>query len=224
MDGKEKMIDIQWGRRTSPIMLYKLVNKAMESNPYYKSYFQGTNALFKIRQFLAALFRERFVVIPEADVWLRSIEDSGSFWPTNYKIEMEEFETFTRVTKRRWDERYIAPLNEIARATYSTFRYTYKRIWEEDTWLERRICLTQPGTVFRDIFPPPLVTPLETKSKTIDQIVTDVSNGYDFKSIPVLADALEDAGCDNQIVLQHCREHKYHSYGCWVLTALRDAI
>lgn len=42
----------------------------------------------------------------------------------------------------------------------------------------------------------------------------------DFSDMPVLADALEDAGCTNQAILDHCRSAGEHVRGCWVLDAL----
>jgi hypothetical protein len=38
-----------------------------------------------------------------------------------------------------------------------------------------------------------------------------------FDRLPILADALEEAGCDNPDVLSHCREGSVHVRGCWVL-------
>ena len=40
----------------------------------------------------------------------------------------------------------------------------------------------------------------------------------DFSAMPILADALQDAGCDNDEVLNHCRDPKQvHVRGCWVV-------
>ncbi len=39
----------------------------------------------------------------------------------------------------------------------------------------------------------------------------------DFSLLPVLADALEDAGCENADVLNHCRQPGEHARGCWVV-------
>ena len=36
----------------------------------------------------------------------------------------------------------------------------------------------------------------------------------------ILADALEDAGCDNADLLDHCRRPGEHVRGCWVVDAL----
>jgi hypothetical protein len=39
----------------------------------------------------------------------------------------------------------------------------------------------------------------------------------DFGAMPILADALQDAGCDNADVLGHCRAPGEHVRGCWVV-------
>jgi hypothetical protein len=38
-----------------------------------------------------------------------------------------------------------------------------------------------------------------------------------FDRLPILADALEDAGCDNVDILNHCRQPGEHVRGCWVV-------
>jgi hypothetical protein len=43
----------------------------------------------------------------------------------------------------------------------------------------------------------------------------------DFSDLPVLADALEEAGCANQEMLSHCRQQGgVHVRGCWVVDLL----
>lgn len=39
----------------------------------------------------------------------------------------------------------------------------------------------------------------------------------DFSAMPILADALQDAGCDNDDILAHCRGPGPHVRGCWVV-------
>ena len=41
-----------------------------------------------------------------------------------------------------------------------------------------------------------------------------------FDRMPILADALQDAGCDNADVLDHCRQPGEHVRGCWVIDML----
>ena len=43
-----------------------------------------------------------------------------------------------------------------------------------------------------------------------------------FDRLPVLADALEDAGCTDATILSHCRVWGEHVRGCWVVDALLD--
>jgi hypothetical protein len=46
----------------------------------------------------------------------------------------------------------------------------------------------------------------------------DVDRAYD--RLPILADALEDAGCADANVLSHCRGAHAHTKGCWVIELL----
>jgi hypothetical protein len=41
-----------------------------------------------------------------------------------------------------------------------------------------------------------------------------------FDRMPILADALEDAGCDSTDILDHCRRPNVHVRGCWVIDLL----
>jgi hypothetical protein len=38
-----------------------------------------------------------------------------------------------------------------------------------------------------------------------------------FDWMPQLADALEEAGCNNADILVHCRQPGKHVRGCWVM-------
>ncbi len=44
----------------------------------------------------------------------------------------------------------------------------------------------------------------------------------DFAALPVLGDALEDAGCIDADILGHCRQAGPHLRGCWVLELLLE--
>ncbi|MBL8795191.1 MAG: hypothetical protein JNM56_14900 [Planctomycetia bacterium] len=45
-----------------------------------------------------------------------------------------------------------------------------------------------------------------------------------FDRLPILADALEDAGCDHADILNHCRQPGEHVRGCWVIDLLTGRI
>jgi hypothetical protein len=43
---------------------------------------------------------------------------------------------------------------------------------------------------------------------------------FDPFRMSILADALLDAGCDNEYLIQHCRSDTPHVRGCWMLDLL----
>jgi hypothetical protein len=45
----------------------------------------------------------------------------------------------------------------------------------------------------------------------------------DASLLPILADALQDAGCDDDRVLDHCRSAEPHTSACWVPDLILDA-
>ncbi|WP_020475697.1 hypothetical protein [Zavarzinella formosa] len=103
---------------------------------------------------------------------------------------------------------------------------------EEDYMLEEdEASVTYTGPVYaaeseahcriiRDIFGNPFrPIAFDTAWRTAD--VLGIAEGiYDdraFGRLPILADALEDAGCDDPDILSHCRGPGPHARGCWVV-------
>ncbi|VTR93262.1 Uncharacterized protein OS=Sorangium cellulosum (strain So ce56) GN=sce5710 PE=4 SV=1 [Gemmata massiliana] len=57
----------------------------------------------------------------------------------------------------------------------------------------------------------------EWYTSTVVALAAQMYETRDFGAMPILADALQDAGCDNADVLDHCRGPGPHVYGCWVV-------
>jgi hypothetical protein len=56
------------------------------------------------------------------------------------------------------------------------------------------------------------------RTDTAVSLARQMYDGRDFSAMPILADALQDAGCDNEDVLAHCRDAgAAHVRGCWVV-------
>jgi hypothetical protein len=55
---------------------------------------------------------------------------------------------------------------------------------------------------------------------TVRKITPAIYDERAFDRMPILADALEDAGCDNADILTHCRSEGPHVRGCWVVDLL----
>lgn len=54
---------------------------------------------------------------------------------------------------------------------------------------------------------------------TINRLARSVYDGA-FETLPILGDALEEAGCADAAVLAHCRDPGPHVRGCWVVDGL----
>ncbi len=88
----------------------------------------------------------------------------------------------------------------------------------------------------RDVFLPPATLdgtlPRHTRFRpawrtdTVVSIADAMRDAGDFSAMPILADALQDAGCDREDVLSHCRARDDygdllpHCRACWVLEAI----
>jgi hypothetical protein len=77
-----------------------------------------------------------------------------------------------------------------------------------------------PGyaALFDDIEPRSLAFAEEWRTDTAVALARTMYEAREFSAMPILADALQDAGCTNELVLAHCRaEDQVHVRGCWVV-------
>ena len=78
--------------------------------------------------------------------------------------------------------------------------------------LEARILRDLIGNPFRSVALDP-----RWQSETVLALATGIYAERAFDRMPILADALEEAGCDNADILTHCRGNGPHVRGCWVV-------
>ena len=57
-------------------------------------------------------------------------------------------------------------------------------------------------------------------TSTVRALATHIYAAREFTTMPILADALQDAGCEDEQILTHCRAERPHTRGCWVLDAI----
>ena len=77
-----------------------------------------------------------------------------------------------------------------------------------------------PARPFRPEPPPPWPTPAADPSwltSTVIALAEGIYADRAFDRLPILADALQDAGCENADILDHCRGPGPHVRGCWVV-------
>jgi hypothetical protein len=80
--------------------------------------------------------------------------------------------------------------------------------------LLREVC----GNPFRRVALDPAW--LTWRDSTISKLAQVIYDDRAFDRLPILADALEDAGCTDADILSHCRQPSEHVRGCWVVDAL----
>jgi hypothetical protein len=58
------------------------------------------------------------------------------------------------------------------------------------------------------------------RTPTVLALAKHVDESGDFSIMPILADALQDAGCEDEQLLGHCRGPGPHARGCWAVDLL----
>jgi len=82
-----------------------------------------------------------------------------------------------------------------------------------------RILLDIFGNPFRPASTPsaPVLT---WNDSIVVKLAESIYNERGFDRLPILADALEEGGCQDQDILAHCRSGGEHFLGCWLIDSL----
>jgi hypothetical protein len=100
-----------------------------------------------------------------------------------------------------------------------------KSVWKHPVFIAGRDAAERTFLSFlHDIFGPnPYKPPKILGAWRTDAVKAIAQEAYDlgdFSALPILADALEEAGCENTIILDHLRGAEGHVRGCWCLDAV----
>jgi hypothetical protein len=94
-----------------------------------------------------------------------------------------------------------------------------RTLWTEETE-SGRYRDGHVASLLRDIFGNPFhPTAFDPtwRTDTVRSLAQQMYESCDFSALPILADALQDAGCDSADILDHCRGAGPHVRGCWVV-------
>jgi hypothetical protein len=75
-------------------------------------------------------------------------------------------------------------------------------------------------TLFEEFFYPyiHLITfEKQWRTQNVLDLARTIDESLAFEGMPILADAIEEAGCVTDDILKHCRESPHHTRGCWVI-------
>jgi hypothetical protein len=93
------------------------------------------------------------------------------------------------------------------------------RTWREAELLLKAAARRRVYPVFREVAGPDAPGTFDPAwPDTALALATQMYTAGEFSAMPILADALQDAGCDSEPVLTHCRDlTRVHARGCWVI-------
>lgn len=114
-----------------------------------------------------------------------------------------------------------ARLTDVAR--YAAWAWAHFRRPDDTMAVDMEVFSSELASLVplvRDVFGDPFWrTGFDPRWET-DEAVGVARGIYDdraFERLPVLADALMEVGCDNPVILSHCRSAGPHARGCWVV-------
>jgi hypothetical protein len=150
------------------------------------------------------------------EVYRHALETGGSTstpaivevaWATSFAANTPV--PLTSIAERLGLPVYLLPLGDDGAAEPDT-------VWSDLAAPLRALVLEVAGNPFREVpFDP------DWRTDTARALARQMYDRREFSAMPVLADALQDAGCDNDDVLNHCRDpRQVHVRGCWVLDAV----
>lgn len=103
----------------------------------------------------------------------------------------------------------VEDISQLVYLSYPNDRETFMRY--------QRIMADVLRDVLGNPFTPTAFSP-EWRTATAQSLARTMYDARDFSATSILADALQEAGCDSRDVLHHCRAADgLHTRGCWVL-------
>ncbi len=189
----------------------------------------------KLRLFHCACLRWAVSLVAGLDgKWLLSVAEDYADGAATLKGIVEATSTLNRYAQRLrptsggWPPAEWTACQAIKSALYTSTDNVHHRVayWLEYTTTPRPDTGEQQNgrqeatDLLRDVFGNPFRPVTFSPDWRTDTAVALARQMYDsreFSAMPILADALQDAGCDNDDILTHCRAAGEHVRGCWVV-------
>lgn len=125
--------------------------------------------------------------------------------------------TAARAARHAYAERQWGEAHRAARSQGQTPPFDERQAIRETA---EKVMGTLQARLARDIFGNPLrpvtIDPV-WRTSTVVSLAQAIYDERAFDRLPILADALEDAGCSSREMLDHCRQPGEHVRGCWAL-------
>jgi len=173
---------------------------------------RGTATPSRLRQFCLACFREASLSEEKAPTKPEDAAHQAAKASVDWDIERTSGAAWEDEARWGWDAEISS------RAT----RAGQEAVAEGEAGRAESMRCYGAGQarLIRDIFPfHPAIVDKNWLSATVIAVARQMHATQDFSAMPILADALQDAGCESEDVLRHCRVQGSHVRGCWVVDA-----
>jgi len=210
--------------------LASLGHPALEDrNPMFRpadAEFPDRRAERKLRLLMCACCRRVWDVLPEpARAAVEAVEKLADENLPDKELDAVESAAYRAVPQSVWMVEYHP--DQAGRWTAAAFvqdviGYTPRclraaRVTKEEQAAEEQaqcdLCRDIFGNPYR-----PVAFDAAWRTSTAVSLASQMYESRDFGTMPILADALQDAGCGDKDVLDHCRDEKQvHVRGCWVV-------
>jgi hypothetical protein len=112
-----------------------------------------------------------------------------------------------------YDPDFNVILHDHVRTEYTTRSKAEQKEWDSGRAAQADLLRDIFGNPFRPVSFAP-----KWRTEAAVGIASQMYDSREFGNMPILADALEDAGCADVAILSHCRDpHGVHVRGCWVV-------
>jgi hypothetical protein len=179
----------------------------------------------KLRLFCCACVRRIWRQLADSEASRRAVEVAELFadervgWSELVVVEKESQAVNGNTPKKRNSQRAaawcaseemdaVSVARSVAEGSVQGSRKTHTR--------ERCAQVSLLRDIFGNPFRPVTFCP-EWRTDTAVSLARQMYESRDFSAMPILADALQDAGCEDADILGHCRGPGPHVRGCWVV-------
>jgi hypothetical protein len=146
-------------------------------------------------------------------------------------------ETTAWALDRRWNFPWVvasgaatlrAGIEIAAELRWGQWSDRWRREQAEAEWWGRKVdeLAAQCGLLrclFGNPWRPPAALPAEVlawNDRLVPRLAQAIYQERRWHDLPLLADALLDAGCDDEALMRHCRDGGEHARGCWAVDAI----
>jgi hypothetical protein len=133
-------------------------------------------------------------------------------------LDVDEYPPEYWCDEAAWQVLTTRALDGVYEVCEATRRLARDRSGEWEDVVQARLLRDVLGNPFRPIALDPAW--LTWHGGLLVSMAQQMYESRDFTDMPILADALEEAGCTSEEILTHCRQSGEHVRGCWVVDLL----